>query len=44
MDFKQFVEVVKALSITENETLNKVLEFLDNQCLKDVVAQNGFPV
>lgn len=24
--------------------MNKILEFLDNQCLQDVVKQNGFPV
>ena len=35
---------MQALSITENETLKKVNEFLDNECLKDVVQENGFPV
>lgn len=44
LSFDHFRQVLDALSLGGNAQMNKIIEFLDNQCLKDVISENGFPV
>ena len=44
MQFQQFMEVLDTLAISGQASMQKINEFLQNDCLRDVVSQNGFPV
>lgn len=42
--FDQFMQVLDALSVSGNASMRKMQEFLQNKCLQEVTAKNGFPV
>ena len=44
LQFGQFMEVLDTLAISGQASMQKIHEFLQNDCLQDVVNQNGFPV
>lgn len=44
LQFTQFMEVLDTLAISGQASMQKINEFLSNDCLKDVINQNGFPV
>ena len=43
LQFDQFMEVLDTLAISGQASMQKIHEFLQNDCLKDVVSRNGFP-
>jgi len=44
LQFGQFMEVLDTLAISGQASMKKIHEFLNTECLKDVVSRNGFPV
>ena len=38
------MDVVDILSVSGNTNMKKMAEFLKNDCLKEVITRNGFPV
>lgn len=38
------MHVLETISISGNTNLKKIVEFLKNEALQDVVSKNGFPV
>ena len=38
------MEVIGTLSLSGNTNMKKMTEFLNNECLKEVISKNGFPV
>lgn len=38
------MEVLDTLSLSGNTHMKKMQEFLHNDCLKEVISENGFPV
>ena len=44
LQFEQFMEVLDTLAISGQASMQKINEFLQNECLRDVAGRNGFPV
>jgi hypothetical protein len=38
------MQVIDILSVSGNTNMKKMTEFLKNECLKEVISKNGFPV
>ena len=38
------MEVIDTLSLSGNTNMKKMAEFLHNDCLREVITRNGFPV
>jgi len=44
LKFKQFMEVLDTLAISGQASMQKIHEFLQNECLQEVANRVGFPV
>jgi len=44
LKFPQLMEVFDTLSLSGNANMKKMCEFLNDDCLKEVITSNGFPV
>lgn len=44
LSFRQFMDVLDTLAISGQASMQKIHEFLQNECLQDVASRNGFPV
>ena len=44
LKFKQFMEVLDTLAISGQASMQKIHQFLQNECLQEVANENGFPV
>jgi hypothetical protein len=44
LSIKSFLTVLKTLSLSGNNSMQKIKEFMKNDSLKDVILSNGFPV